>query len=116
MKKISYVIFLIIGLLISNMILANPQSPCNSTWVNSSAAQSCGPGYCDGGDVIMKYNWETNQCTFSAYCCQGGDMCPGPGSGTCLNSEITVKKGNSHINNCNAFLTTNNCVGQQKMK
>lgn len=106
MKKISYIFFLTIGLLISNMSFATPPSPCSSTWANSSAAQSCGPTYCrGGGDVIMNYNWETNQCTFTANCCQMGAPCPGNNEGDCANSPVTVKKGNSNINNCAGVLS-----------
>lgn len=88
--------------------LINPafaDSQCDSTWNNSSAAQSCGtvctnPVNSHHYDFSSHYNATTNECTFNAGCCEGKpyQVCSYQ-SAVCDPTSITVKKDDSQFYN-----------------
>ena len=87
----------------SHMVFAATE--CDSTWNNSSAAQSCGtvctnPVNSFHYPFSSTYNAEHNECTFNAGCCQGMpyQIC-NYNYAVCSPTQITVKKEDSQFYN-----------------
>ena len=100
MKKL----FLFISLVFS-LNSAFASNECDSTWNNSSAAQSCGH-VCTNPDNVQRYpfittyNSKTNECTFKAGCCEGlpYQICSYQYA-VCDQTTLTVKRDDSNFQN-----------------